>query len=220
MRSMAATRRRGGRTRCSPSSAWRRASSSCARSSAGTQVGYNGRWTAKSRRKLATIDLGYADGYPRNASWTDTSSGGSAIVGGVICPFVGSVSMDLIIIDVSEAPAEAARRGSTVTLIGGPLDLEAVGAGARTIGYEILTRLGRRHTRRYVGLDGRSVAKARDRPGISAKPAARSIIAGRANAIPAAPGRRSPRRRRLRRFRAGVARPAARRAAASSRSRP
>lgn len=118
----------------------------------GTQVGYNGRWTAKSRRKLATIDLGYADGYPRNASWTDADSGGSAIVGGVLCPFVGSVSMDLIIIDVSDAPPEAVRRGSTVTLIGGPLDLEAVGAGARTIGYEILTRLGRRHTRRYLGL--------------------------------------------------------------------
>lgn len=71
---------------------------------AGTQAGYNGRWTAKSRRKLATICLGYADGYPRNASWTDTVTGGSALVGGVICPFVGSVSMDLIIVDVTEAP--------------------------------------------------------------------------------------------------------------------
>lgn len=118
----------------------------------GMQVGYNGRWTAQSRRKLATICLGYADGYPRNASGTDTSSGGSAIVGGVLCPFVGTVSMDLIIVDVSEAPAEAAKRGAPVTLIGGKLDLETVGAGAKTIGYEILTSLGRRHARRYVGL--------------------------------------------------------------------
>ena len=119
---------------------------------AGTQVGYNGTWTAKGRRKLATICLGYADGYPRNASWTDRSQGGSALVGGVRCPFVGTVSMDLIIIDVSEAPAEVAKRGAPVTLIGGELDLEAVGAGAKTIGYEILTSLGRRHARRYVGL--------------------------------------------------------------------
>jgi alanine racemase len=119
---------------------------------AGTQAGYNGRWTAKSRRKLATICLGYADGYPRNASWTDSVTGGSALVGGVICPFVGSVSMDLIIIDVTEAPAGAAVRGASVTLIGGPLDLEAVGAGAKTVGYEILTSLGRRYARRYVGL--------------------------------------------------------------------
>lgn len=119
---------------------------------AGTQVGYNGRWTAKGKRRLATICLGYADGYPRNGSWTDTATGGSALLDGVLCPFVGTVSMDLIIIDVTEAPAAAAQRGASVTLIGGPLDLEAVGAGARTIGYEILTSLGRRYQRRYVGL--------------------------------------------------------------------
>lgn len=118
----------------------------------GTQVGYNGRWTAKGKRKLATICLGYADGYPRNGSWTDSLAGGSALVDGVVCPFVGSVSMDLIIIDVSDAPASAAQRGASVTLIGGALDLEAVGAGAKTIGYEILTSLGRRYARRHVGL--------------------------------------------------------------------
>lgn len=118
---------------------------------AGTQVGYNGRWTAKGRRRLATICLGYADGYPRNASGTDTATGGSALVGGVLCPFAGSVSMDLVILDVTEAPAEAVTRGAPVTIIGGPLDLEAVGAGAKTIGYEILTSLGRRYQRRYVG---------------------------------------------------------------------
>ncbi|MEZ2406199.1 alanine racemase [Bosea sp. RCC_152_1] len=117
----------------------------------GTQVGYNGRWTAKGKRKLATICLGYADGYPRNGSWTDTITGGSALVAGVACPFVGSVSMDLIIIDVTDAPAGAAQRGASVTLIGGPLDLESVGAGAKTIGYEILTSLGRRYQRRYLG---------------------------------------------------------------------
>ncbi len=119
---------------------------------AGTQVGYNGRWTAKGKRRLATIHLGYADGYPRNASWTDDATGGSAVVGGMVCPFVGTVSMDLIIVDVSDAPVGAAQRGSSVTLIGGPLDLEAVGAGAKTSGYEILTSLGRRYARRYVGL--------------------------------------------------------------------
>lgn len=117
---------------------------------AGAQVGYNGRWTAPRRSVLATICLGYADGYPRNASGTDALPGGTALVGGVACPFVGSVSMDLIILDVTDAPS--ARRGEAVTLLGGPLDLEAVGAGAKTIGYEILTSLGRRYGRRYVGL--------------------------------------------------------------------
>ena len=118
----------------------------------GTQVGYNGRWTAPGRRKLATISLGYADGYPRNASWTDITPGGSALVGGLRCPFVGTVSMDLIIVDVTHAPAGAAVRGAPVTLIGGELDLETVGAGAKTIGYEVLTSLGWRHARRYTGL--------------------------------------------------------------------
>ncbi|SEF91412.1 alanine racemase [Bosea lathyri] len=118
----------------------------------GTQVGYNGRWTAKGRRKLATICLGYADGYPRNASGTGTSTGGSALVGGVLCPFVGTVSMDLIIVDVSDAPIAALQRGELVTLIGGRLDLETVGTSAKTIGYEILTSLGRRYARRYIGL--------------------------------------------------------------------
>lgn len=117
---------------------------------AGAQVGYNGRWTAPRRSLLATICLGYADGYPRNASGTDALPGGTALVGGVACPFVGSVSMDLIILDVTDAPSAA--RGEAVTLLGGPLDLEAVGAGAKTIGYEILTSLGRRYGRRYVGL--------------------------------------------------------------------
>jgi alanine racemase len=118
---------------------------------AGTQVGYNGRWTAKRDSRLATICLGYADGYPRNASGTDASPGGSAIVGGVVCPFVGTVSMDLVIIDVTDLPATSVKRGDPVTLIGGALDLDTVGAGAKTIGYEILTSLGRRHARRYVG---------------------------------------------------------------------
>ena len=117
----------------------------------GTQVGYNGRWTAKGKRKLATICLGYADGYPRNGSWTDTSTGGSVLVDGVSCPFVGSVSMDLIIIDVTDAPADAAKRGASVTLIGGPLALEAVGGGPKTMGYEILTSHGPRYQRRYIG---------------------------------------------------------------------
>lgn len=117
----------------------------------GTQVGYNGRWTARGRRKLATICMGYADGYPRNASWTDTTTGGTALLEGVPCPFAGTVSMDLIIIDVTDAPAGAARRGASVTLIGGALDLETVGAGAKTIGYEILTSLGGRYARRYLG---------------------------------------------------------------------
>ncbi len=118
----------------------------------GTRVGYNGRWTAKGHRKLATINLGYADGYPRPASASDLAAGGAAMIGGVRCPFAGTVSMDLIIVDVTKAPAEALKRGAPVLLIGGGLDLDDVGVAARTIGYEMLTSLGKRYARRYTGL--------------------------------------------------------------------
>ncbi|GJD49340.1 Alanine racemase [Methylobacterium crusticola] len=112
----------------------------------GESAGYNARWTAPSRRRLATLSLGYADGFPRSASGR-----GEARVGGVACPFVGTVSMDLIILDVTDAPAEAARRGAPALLIGDALDVDAVGRNAGTIGYEILTGLGRRYAREYRG---------------------------------------------------------------------
>ena len=65
------------------------------------------------------------------------------------CPILGLVSMDLIILDVTAAPA--ATRGATAVLIGDSLDIDAVGRSAGTIGYEILTGLGSRYVRDYVG---------------------------------------------------------------------
>lgn len=123
---------------------------------AGETAGYNAQWTAGDPRRLATISVGYADGYPRAASATDakTASGmpaGEAVVGGKRCPLAGRVSMDLITVDVTGARPEAVSRGATVTLIGDGLGLDEVGARAGTIGYEILTSLGRRYARRYVG---------------------------------------------------------------------
>ncbi|MER2248483.1 alanine racemase [Methylorubrum podarium] len=110
---------------------------------AGESCGYNARWQAPAPRRLATLSLGYADGYPRSAS-----NSGHALVGGVPCPIVGLISMDLIILDVTEAPD--ARRGGTATLIGDSLDIDSVGRAAGTIGYEILTGLGSRYVRTYV----------------------------------------------------------------------
>jgi alanine racemase len=122
---------------------------------AGATVGYNGTWTAPGRRRLATVSAGYADGYARGASRTDLTidskrPAGEAIVAGQRCLLVGRVSMDLIVVDVSDVPAGAARRGDPVTLIGEGLDIDEVGRRAGTIGYEILTSLGRRYARTYV----------------------------------------------------------------------
>ncbi|GJD69639.1 alanine racemase [Methylobacterium gnaphalii] len=111
---------------------------------AGDTAGYNARWQAPSPRRLATLSIGYADGYPRSAS-----NAGRALVEGVACPILGLISMDLIILDVTNVPG--ARRGTMATLIGDGLDIDAVGQAAGTIGYEILTGLGSRYVRSYTG---------------------------------------------------------------------
>jgi alanine racemase len=121
----------------------------------GETVGYNAQWTAPSRRRLATVSAGYADGYPRAASATDAKRAaqtlaGEALVAGRRCPFAGRISMDLLTVDVTEVPEGAVKRGDLVTLIGDDLTVDEVARRAGTIGYEILTSLGRRYARRYV----------------------------------------------------------------------
>ncbi len=116
----------------------------------GAGVGYNSRWHAKGKRTLATVCLGYATAIRATAPNTDAIPGGLALVDGVPCPFAGTVSMDLIIVDATEAPPEAVTRGAKVTLIGDDLEIDAVGQAAKTIGYEILTSLGRRYRRNYI----------------------------------------------------------------------
>ncbi|WP_210483170.1 alanine racemase [Microvirga antarctica] len=120
---------------------------------AGETVGYNGRWVANDRRRVATLSVGYADGYPRAASGRgasgETMLSGMALVAGHSCPFAGNVSMDLIIVDITDVPDGAIARGDCVTLIGGDLTIDEVGRRAGTIGYEILTNLGARYARQY-----------------------------------------------------------------------
>jgi alanine racemase len=72
-----------------------------------------------------------------------------AIIAGTRCPFVGRVSMDLITVDVTDVPEDAIKRGDPAILIGDELPVDEVGGRADTIGYEVLTRLGRRYERRY-----------------------------------------------------------------------
>jgi alanine racemase len=59
--------------------------------------------------------------------------------------------MDLITFDVSAVPAEVARPGAAVELLGPDLGVDELGRRAGTIGYEILTALGRRYHRTYLG---------------------------------------------------------------------
>ena len=115
----------------------------------GETVGYNGTWTARRATRIAVIAAGYADGFLRASSASDETPGGAAIVAGKRCPIAGRVSMDLTALDVSELAEGAVRRGDMVTLIGDDLTLDDVARGASTIGYEVLTSLGRRYHRVY-----------------------------------------------------------------------
>jgi alanine racemase len=115
----------------------------------GDTIGYNATWTAKHAARIAVVGVGYADGYPRAVSATDAAPGAHAIVAGMRCPLAGRVSMDLLAIDVTALPDQSVRRGDLITLIGGEIGVDDLAAAAGTIGYEILTSLGRRYNRIY-----------------------------------------------------------------------
>jgi alanine racemase len=111
---------------------------------AGDGVGYNATWRANRPSRIGAVSVGYADGYLRSLS-----SRGLACFDGRRVPLVGRVSMDLTTFDLTDEPACGA--GDWLELIGRELPVDEVAARAGTNGYEILTSLGRRYRRVYVG---------------------------------------------------------------------
>jgi len=107
-------------------------------------IGYGATWTARRNSRIAVVALGYANGLLRAGSAGDEHPGGAAIVAGKRCPIVGRISMDLLMVDITDLADGAVRRGDFATLIGGELSIDEVAAAAGTIGYEVLTRLGMR----------------------------------------------------------------------------
>ena len=107
---------------------------------AGEAVGYNATWAAPRAGRIATIGVGYADGWLRSHS-----NRGHALFDGALLPLVGRVSMDLTTLDATDCPA--LREGDMVELIGPARPVDAVAEAAGTNGYEILTSLGRRYQR-------------------------------------------------------------------------
>jgi alanine racemase len=115
----------------------------------GETVGYDATWTARRPSRIAVATMGYADGFPRAQSGSDQKAGGTLIVNGKPCPIVGRISMDLIALDITDLPAGSVKRGDFATVIGDGRDADAVGEMLGTIGYEVLTSLGRRYARVY-----------------------------------------------------------------------
>jgi alanine racemase len=115
----------------------------------GQSVGYGSTHVMGSPGRLATVAVGYADGWLRSVSQRGTGR-----LGGRRVPLLGRVSMDLSVFDVSDADPTLARPGGFIELLDEDHGVDAVAVAAGTIGYEILTALGRRYYRNYRGLPG------------------------------------------------------------------
>lgn len=115
---------------------------------AGTGVGYGLTWRAPQRARIATVAVGYADGYLRSLSARAT-----ARVAGTAVALVGRVSMDTITLDVTAVPPGALQPGDLVDLLDTGHGVDALAEAAGTIGYEILTSLGQRYARHYLDSD-------------------------------------------------------------------
>jgi len=104
---------------------------------AGERVGYGSRWTATRPVRVGVVACGYADGYPRVAP-----DGTPVAVDGRIVPLAGRVSMDMITVDLSDAPG--ARVGSPVELWGAKVPIDTVAEMSGTVGYELMCALAPR----------------------------------------------------------------------------
>ena len=111
---------------------------------AGESVGYGGTWVAARPSRIATVAIGYGDGYPRQAR-----NGTPVLVRGQRAKLAGRVSMDMITVDVTDVPDTAL--GEEVMLWGEGLPLAEIAANAGTIGYELTTRMPARVTRVVSG---------------------------------------------------------------------
>ena len=112
----------------------------------GREISYGGTYTTPSPRRVATIPVGYADGYPRCLSGM-----GQVLIGGKRAPILGRVCMDQFMVDVTEIPG--VQVGTQVTLVGTDgnetLSMEEVSGLAHSFNYELPCRIARRVPRVY-----------------------------------------------------------------------
>ena len=130
-----------------PAMTWRSAVASTKRLEAGERLSYGHRYELERPAWVATVPLGYADGYPRRA-WASAD----VLVGGRRRRIAGTVTMDQMILDCGDDPPAT---GDEVVVLGGQGD-ERITAWeladhAGTVGYEIVTRVGPRVPREYRG---------------------------------------------------------------------
>ena len=110
----------------------------------GMTVGYGATHLVGAPGRIATVGIGYADGFMRRLG-----NKGFAFIAGRRVPIVGRVSMDLMTLDVSALPPEETKPGAVVELLGPHQSPDDLATAADTNGYEVLTALGRRYRRIY-----------------------------------------------------------------------
>ncbi len=110
---------------------------------AGTPISYGGTFVTKRPSRIATVPVGYADGYRR-----DLSNRGVVQIGDQLAPVVGRICMDQFMVDVTDLPP--VRRGDTVWLIGEKVTAEDMASAIGTIPYEIVCGISERVPRLYV----------------------------------------------------------------------
>jgi alanine racemase len=112
----------------------------------GESAGYNERWTATRPTQLATIAIGYADGYPRHAR-----NGTPVLINGQRAVLAGRVSMDLITVDISDC--HEVNIGDEAILWGQGLPAEEIASYAETISYQLFTSVSKREPRIYINTE-------------------------------------------------------------------
>ena len=108
-----------------------------------TTVGYGATYSVAPPANCVTVSVGYADGYLRSLTGR-----GMVVIGGEKCPVIGRVSMDSIIVDTTKLKIQP-QAGDWAEIIGDHQTVDEVAEQAGTIGYEILTSLGKRYKRNY-----------------------------------------------------------------------
>lgn len=117
---------------------------------AGVGISYGATYVTDKKRRIATIPVGYADGYSRNLSNT-----GKVIIHGQYAPIVGRICMDQFMVDVSDIPD--VKQGDLVTLLGKDQDAcisaEELAAWSHSFPYELVCTIGKRIPRVYIDND-------------------------------------------------------------------
>ena len=118
---------------------------------AGETIGYSATWRAPRDSRIAILGAGYRDGIPRKLSSTQVDGPGNVFIVGRRAPIIGRVSMDMMACDVTDIPEQEISRGVLAEIFGPNISVDEAAGWADTISYELLTHLGNRYHRRYIG---------------------------------------------------------------------